>query len=112
MLKNNQAAVSHRDSHGERRWIDHLSEEDLAFLKRFLLASGTLKDLARQYGVSYPTVRLRLDRLIAKVELIEETEPAGPLELRLRALYAEGKLDDEAFGLLLDAYRDERRELR
>ena len=31
----------------ERRWLEHLSEEDLAFLKRFLLASGTLKELAR-----------------------------------------------------------------
>src|SRR2546430_7511402 len=37
----------------------HLSEEDLGFLKRFLLAGGTLKDLAAQYGISYPTVRLR-----------------------------------------------------
>src|SRR5262249_30844996 len=43
-----------------QRWVDLLSEEDLAFLKRFLLASGTLKDLASQYGISYPTVRLRL----------------------------------------------------
>jgi hypothetical protein len=93
---------------GGRTWIEHLSEEDLAFLKRFLLASGTLKDIARQYGVSYPTVRLRLDRLIAKVQLLDEREPAGPLELRLRALYADGKVDDEAFQTLLDAYRAER----
>ena len=48
----------------ERRWIDHLSPDDLAFLRRFLLASGTLKQLAQEYGVSYPTIRLRLDRLI------------------------------------------------
>ena len=49
-----------------RRWIDELSDEDLAFLRRFLLASGTLKQLAEDYGISYPTVRLRLDRLIAE----------------------------------------------
>ena len=92
----------------EERWIDYLSTEDLAFLRRFLLTSGTLKELASQYGVSYPTLRLRLDRLIEKVRLVEEREAAGPLELRLRALYAEGRVDDEAFRVLLDAYRMEK----
>ena len=29
------------------RWIDYLEDEDLAFVKRFLLFSGSLKDLAR-----------------------------------------------------------------
>ena len=89
----------------ERRWIEYLTPEDVAFLKRFLLSSGTLKELARQYGVSYPTVRLRLDRLIEKVRLFDEQEAAGPFELRLRALYAEGKVDDEAFRVLLEALR-------
>ena len=92
-----------------RRWIDELSDEDLTFLKRFLLASGTLKQLAEDYGISYPTVRLRLDRLIEKVRLIESHASAGPFELRLRALYADGKLDDEAFRALLEAHRQEER---
>jgi hypothetical protein len=91
----------------DRRWVDHLSEDDLAFLKRFLLASGTLKELAKRYGVSYPTVRLRLDRLIQKVEVFEDHEQAGPLEQRLRSLYADGRLDDETFRLLLEAHRDQ-----
>lgn len=91
----------------ERRWIDYLSEEDLGFLKRFLLASGTLKDLAAEYGISYPTVRLRLDRLIDKVKVIDAQVAGGPFETALRSLYAEGRMDDEAFRLLLDAYRDE-----
>ena len=47
-------------------WIADLDEQDLTFVKRFLLASGSLKEVAAQYGVSYPTVRLRLDRLIQK----------------------------------------------
>lgn len=91
----------------ERRWIDYLSEEDLAFLKRFLLASGTLKDLAAQYGISYPTVRLRLDRLIAKVRVIEAEAAAGPFETTLRSLYADGRMDQDAFRTLLEAFRDE-----
>ncbi len=91
----------------ERRWIDYLSEEDLGFLKRFLLASGTLKDLAAQYGISYPTVRLRLDRLIEKVKVIDADVGAGHFETTLRSQYADGKVDPQAFRSLLDAYRDE-----
>ena len=97
------------ETRSERRWLEHLSEEDLAFLKRFLLASGTLKELARQYGISYPTVRLRLDRLIDKVKLIDEQSGADPFELRLRSLYAEARLDDATFRELLRAYREEER---
>jgi hypothetical protein len=97
------------ETSSERRWLEHLSEEDLAFLKRFLLASGTLKELARQYGISYPTVRLRLDRLIDKVKLIDEQSGADPFELRLRSLYAEARLDEATFRELLRAYREEER---
>ena len=45
-------------------WMADLEDEDVTFVKKFLLASGSLKEMARQYGVTYPTVRLRLDRLI------------------------------------------------
>lgn len=90
-----------------RRWVDLLSDEDLAFLKRFVLTSGTLKELARIYGISYPTVRLRLDRLIQKVEMLEEHSDVGPLELRLRSLYMDGRLDDSTFRSLVEAYRTE-----
>ena len=55
-------------------WIEKLEDEDLAFVKRFVLASGSLKEVAAQYGVSYPTVRLRLDRLIQKIMLAESRE--------------------------------------
>jgi hypothetical protein len=93
----------------DRRWIEYLSPDDLSFLRRFLLASGTLKQLAHEYGVSYPTIRLRLDRLIEKVRLVEEHGQSGPFELRLRLLYADGALGDEVFRSLLQAYRSERR---
>ena len=89
------------------RWIEHLSDEDLAFLKRFLLSGGTLKDLAAQYNISYPTVRLRLDRLIEKVKLVDAAPDAGPFEQRLRAAYADGRLDAATFRSLLEAHERE-----
>jgi len=90
-----------------RAWLDHLDDHDMAFLKRFLLASGTLKELAKEYGISYPTVRLRLDRLIEKVKLIDEARGASEFELALRSAYADGRLDNETFRALLETYQKE-----
>jgi hypothetical protein len=55
------------DQNSRRTWTDLLGEEDVAFVKRFVLASGSLKEMAKVYGITYPTVRLRLDRLIEKI---------------------------------------------
>jgi hypothetical protein len=89
------------------RWIDLLGEEDVAFLKRFVLASGSLKELAQAYGVSYPTIRLRLDRLIGKIEVLDDREIPSAFERTLRAQFAEGKLDAQTLKVLLDAHREE-----
>jgi hypothetical protein len=77
------------------------------FLKRFLLSSGSLKDLAQAYGVSYPTIRLRLDRLIEKVKVLEDQEIQGEFERQLRVLYAEGKIDMGVVKALLATHRKE-----
>ena len=53
-------------------WFANLDDEDVIFVKKFLLASGSLKEMANQYDVTYPTVRLRLDRLIMKVKLADD----------------------------------------
>lgn len=87
------------------RWTDYLVAEDLAFLRRFVLNSGSLKDTARDYEISYPTVRLRLDRLIAKIRALEESTDRSPFERMLRAVYAEGRVDDATFRELLTAHR-------
>ena len=90
------------------RWIDLLSEEDVAFLKRFILTSGSLKELATAYGVTYPTVRLRLDRMIDKIKAIEAHDGATAYERLLRGLFAEGKIDEASFKLLLKTYQQQK----
>lgn len=55
-------------------WIKNLDDEDMIFIKRFLLASGSLKEVAKLYGVTYPTVRVRLNKLIDKIKLSEDKE--------------------------------------
>ena len=39
-------------------WILSLDSEDIEFIRKFIVNSGSLKSLAKEYGVSYPTVRL------------------------------------------------------
>ena len=87
------------------KWLEMLQEEDRNFLKRFVLASGSLKDLALKYNVSYPTIRLRLDRLIHKIELADVEKPLTEFERLLRVQLAEGKVDSTTFRLLMDAHR-------
>ena len=85
-------------------WLAGLSEEELAFLRRFVLASGSLKDVAGEYGVSYPTVRLRLDRLIQKIRLAEQ-EQADPYIALVKRLALEEKLDLDTAKVLIAAYK-------
>lgn len=86
-------------------WLKFLSDEDLAFIRNFILASGSLKELALVYGVSYPTLRLRLDRLIEKIKIAEAHQLTSHFEGTLRALYAEGKIDMETLRALLAAHK-------
>ena len=55
-------------------WFFNLEPEEQVFIKKFLLASGSLKQLAKEYEVSYPTVRIRLDRLIEKIKLFDRKQ--------------------------------------
>lgn len=85
-------------------WMAELEEEDVAFIRRFLLASGSLKEVAGAYGVSYPTVRLRLDRLIQKIKLSDE-RAADPYVALSKRLAVNDKVDFEAAKLLISEYR-------
>ena len=88
-------------------WADALSDEDLAFIKRFVLASGSLKELAQAYGISYPTVRLRLDRLIQKIKVLDDQRITSDFERQLRLLFAEDRIDMETLKVLLAAHNRE-----
>src|SRR5204863_5512999 len=91
----------------QHAWIHLLEDEDLAFLKRFLLASGSLKELAEAYGISYPTVRLRLDRLIEKAKIADRRDVTSPFERKARGLFADGRFDARTLKALLAAYQEE-----
>lgn len=56
-----------------------LSTDSLAFLKVFIAARGSIKEVERSLGISYPTVRARLDGLIKAMGL---SAPAADLSQR------------------------------
>ena len=85
-------------------WMAGLEEEDVAFIKRFILASGSLKEVAGQYGVTYPTVRLRLDRLIQKIRLTEDVA-ADPYIATIKRLAVNEKLDLDTAKVLIAEYK-------
>ena len=88
-------------------WMAELDEEDVAFIRRFLLASGSLKEVAGEYGVSYPTVRLRLDRLIQKIRLGED-RAADPYVALIKRLAVSDKVDCDAAKILISEYKKQK----
>lgn len=85
-------------------WMADLEDGDVAFIKKFILSSGSLKEVAGLYGVSYPTVRLRLDRLIQKIRLAETAE-ADPYVSLVKRLAVDDKLDFDTAKVLITEYR-------
>lgn len=85
-------------------WLEHLEDEDYQFIKRLVLSSGSLKDLAAAYEVSYPTIRVRLDRLIDRIRVVDKVPVSDPLQARIRALVADGEISVRAGKKLLEAH--------
>lgn len=89
-------------------WMTNLEDEDVAFIKRFILASGSLKEIATHYNVTYPTVRLRLDRLIQKIQ-INENAANEPYIALVKRLAVNEKLDFDTAKILISEYKKSKR---
>lgn len=85
-------------------WMINLEEEDVNFIKNFILSSGSLKEIAKEYGVTYPTVRLRLDKLIQKIK-IEDKIDDDPYISLIKRYVVDEKIDFEVAKILISEYR-------
>lgn len=85
--------------------ISRLQREDLEFIQRLVLASGSLKELASDYGVSYPTIRVRLDKLIARLRNLIDGKPPDPMADLLADLITRGEIAASAAHSLLKLHR-------
>lgn len=98
----NSPESSHRP---EEHPLLALEAEDQDFVMRFVLASGSLKEVARLYGVSYPTIRAKLDRLIERLKAISEDRPRDPMAELLADLVERGEITLAAARATLDLHR-------
>lgn len=85
-------------------WMVNLEDEDVVFIKKFVLASGSLKEVAEEYGVTYPTVRLRLDKIIQKIR-IEEKVDEDPYIGIIKRLAVDERIDFDTAKILINEYR-------
>lgn len=85
-------------------WMVNLDDEDVSFIKKFILASGSLKEIANQYNVTYPTVRLRLDKLIQKIQISENTANE-PYVALIKRLAVNEKVDFDTAKILINEYK-------
>jgi len=85
-------------------WLLALSDEDIQFMKKFILSSGSLKEVAGIYDVTYPTVRLRLDRLIQKIQ-VNDKEAKEPYIALIKQLAIDEKVDLEVAKILIQEYK-------
>jgi hypothetical protein len=78
-----------------------LPVEHQRFIEIFVLASGSLKEIAEQTGVSYPTVRSRLDKVIAVLR--EEIGRTQKTKGTILDAVSEGKMSAEVAAKLIKA---------
>lgn len=91
-------------------WVLELDIEDMEFIKNFIIHSGSLKEISKVYDVSYPTVRIRLDRLIQKIKLNDEIENEGFIQF-IKQLSIDDRINLEEAKLIIEKYKQERNEV-
>ncbi len=82
-----------------------LPREDLDLIVELVLRSGSIKDLAAAYGVSYPTIRIRLDKVIARLQAARDGKKPDPLSELLAAMVERGELNATSARAIRDVAR-------
>jgi len=79
--------------------LARLSAEDQIFVAAFLRSHGSIKEMEQVFGVSYPTIKARLNRIAAQLEFVD-TNPAPPHSEILDKLQSGEMSADEAIRAL------------
>ena len=85
--------------------LTQLPREDLDLILELVLQSGSLKDLAASYSVSYPTIRARLDRTIERLRALISGHRPDPVTELMADMVARGDLSAAVARRLRDAIR-------
>jgi hypothetical protein len=87
-----------------------LPREDLDLITELVLRSASIKDLADAYGVSYPTIRLRLDRVIERLTAAVKGKAPDPVNELLARLVERGELSTSGARAVRDVVRKSARD--
>ena len=58
--------------------LARLRYEDQVFASEFVRSHGSIKDMEKAFGISYPTVKNRLNRIIDQLQLVEVASSPAP----------------------------------
>lgn len=73
--------------------LARLTQEDQIFVTAFLRCHGSIKEMEELFGISYPTVKNRLNRIAALLEFVEINPPPSAMDLLKRL--EKGEIDVE-----------------
>ena len=60
--------------------LARISLEDQVFITAFLRSHGSIKEMEQVFGVSYPTIKARLNRIAGKLEFVDTNPSASRTE--------------------------------
>ncbi|MFK5955311.1 MAG: DUF2089 family protein [Planctomycetota bacterium] len=83
-----------------------LEQADQELALELVSCSGSLKELAKRRSVSYPTIRLRLNRLLARLEAAQSQQPLDPMAEQLADCVERGEMTLAAAKAALQLHRD------
>lgn len=98
------------DSRNSEHPLSQIPREDQDLVVELVLKSGSLKDLAAAYGVSYPTIRARLDKTIERLNAAVNGQEPDPVSELLAALVERGELTPTAARAVRDLVRQQQQQ--
>ncbi|MCM3540703.1 MULTISPECIES: DUF2089 family protein [Priestia] len=88
-------------------WVLALDKESLEFIRKFILNSGSLKNMSNLYDVSYPTVRAKLDRLIKKIEVHSQEDDVEFVNM-IKEFVIDERISLDVAKVIIEKYRKEK----
>jgi hypothetical protein len=74
--------------------LARLSLEDQVFITAFVRSHGSIKEMERVFGVSYPTIKARLARIAGSLEFVESNPNPSKSEILERLQRGEVTAED------------------
>ena len=74
--------------------LARLSTEDQVFVTAFVRSHGSIKEMERIFGVSYPTIKARLNRIGEALDFIDTNPQPSRVEILERLSHGEISADD------------------